>query len=460
MRASAVDPVVEPESAVGANSNSFEPGRLGASRPLHEQQPTYGAMSGMPPPLPQQQSMWPPSMTARQPTAQIGMQRPAAQMPRSAFQPQSGMQQQQWAPLQPPSLQPPPPQQQQQQQQQWAPNPQQVEMLLQYAQQQPPPGILPHAWSPPLQAQQQTQQQRPPWTPGAQQAPPSGMHRSPQQQPPPQRGAWAPPPPTTGAWTADEDGDAPSESEEDGHIFMAEHLAGLVGDGGGNDVTPNRATRDFNDVDIDEDIGDMEMDLLSMLTGGDGRPAASSTPSGGAPSAAQRAELGLSNATGQNNCFLNVVVQALFHLPYFSQYFVGLGIGAGTSNPAQRQLFRALQRTFTALSASSESLVANSANGNDMRNALAVAFSEFELGEMNDAAEAMDKVLEALQSIFKEDLVTTKQGRAVVKGRCLVHEVFEWRLSNTAWCAQCSHSQRESMVYESKNEIVYVHILK
>ena len=55
-----------------------------------------------------------------------------------------------------------------------------------------------------------------------------------------------------------------------------------------------------------------------------------------------------------------------------AQFFVGLGIGEGTSNPAQRQLFLALQRTFTALSASSSALVETStANGNDMRNALA-----------------------------------------------------------------------------------------
>ena len=79
---------------------------------------------------------------------------------------------------------------------------------------------------------------------------------------------------------------------------------------------------------------------------------------------------------------------------------------------------------------------------------------------MNDAAEAMSKVLEALQTVFAVDLISTKQGRAVTKGRCLVHEAFEWCLCDTAYCRPCLHQQRETRLVTLKSEIVYVEILK
>ena len=239
---------------------------------------------------------------------------------------------------------------------------------------------------------------------------------------------WAEPSsPATAPWVTPEKTDAQAE---------ADLLALLMGD-------------DKLDDDEEED------ELLKMLQGGgdDGGESAQWS--------SKQSQAGLSNRTGQNNCFLNVVVQALFHLPKFSSPFGSLSIATETAeNRCQRQLFQALQSTFSALSTSSGSLVSKAASGDHLRHALAEAFSEFSLGEMSDAAEALDHVLEALQSVFKVDMIRTRSDRIVARGKCLVHECFEWRLRNFAECATCRFKQREEYSEYFKSEYINVFQLK
>ena len=151
---------------------------------------------------------------------------------------------------------------------------------------------------------------------------------------------------------------------------------------------------------------------------GDGAGASSvrETPS---PSPCGASIVGLSNSIGQNNCFLNVVVQALFHIAAFRIPFLQLrertsaeddkhfeeedqGVNVWAKLRSERvqpptALFRALQETMQQLGTSRTSLTSQSASGDEIRSALARGFSEFQLGEMSDAVEAHMMVLETLQ---------------------------------------------------------------
>ena len=216
----------------------------------------------------------------------------------------------------------------------------------------------------------------------------------------------------------------------------------------------------------------------SPTTLGGGSDESESGSEGGAASG----PIGLSNATGQNNCFLNVVVQALFHLSTFRRPFmlmrgrVVAPSAAAESAAAEESssslniwakrreervqppqaLFDALQQTMLQLSDSHASLVAQSASGDEMRAVLARAFSEFQLGEMSDAAEAHTRVLETLQTVFSMDSIEDDGGSA--GSGDLIDACFGMNLRAT-WICSCGHAQNPELSMPLLVEHIYVHAL-
>lgn len=63
---------------------------------------------------------------------------------------------------------------------------------------------------------------------------------------------------------------------------------------------------------------------------------------------------GLSNMQGQHNCFLNVIIQSLWHLPAFRTALLNLPLAPTNSgsSPKDTAVAQALQRVFVALSKS------------------------------------------------------------------------------------------------------------
>lgn len=98
---------------------------------------------------------------------------------------------------------------------------------------------------------------------------------------------------------------------------------------------------------------------------------------------------GLSNNTGENNCFLNSAVQILWHLDAFRKNFNLLSHHACLENSC---IFCALKVIFTQFQFSDEKVLPPDA----LRKALAVAFENqqrFQLHLMDDAAECFENIL-------------------------------------------------------------------
>ena len=150
---------------------------------------------------------------------------------------------------------------------------------------------------------------------------------------------------------------------------------------------------------------------------------------------------GLSNARGENSCFLNVVTQSLYHIPSFSRRFTAeaktrhvclpRGPDAVAAIEARTDLSEVqkavakrraeapcltctVTNTFQALSGEGNAAVVSSVG---LRAAVAAAFNgAFEMGQMEDAAEAFKELLEKVH----EELMLTRgegaEGVALVRG--------------------------------------------
>ncbi|RHX97721.1 hypothetical protein DYB25_001333 [Aphanomyces astaci] len=117
---------------------------------------------------------------------------------------------------------------------------------------------------------------------------------------------------------------------------------------------------------------------------------------------------GLRNDTGDNNCFLNVVVQALFHLE-------------GVSSDALRKVLSAISTS-----------------------PLPAAEERYKAGSMDDAAEAHETILRSLH----ESLSSAAAAAVATPCPCLAHEVFGLWVGEEAECGQCGMSM-ETLPYDA-----------
>eukprot|EP00818_Percolomonas_sp_WS_P003272 CAMPEP_0117443530 /NCGR_PEP_ID=MMETSP0759-20121206/4741_1 /TAXON_ID=63605 /ORGANISM="Percolomonas cosmopolitus, Strain WS" /LENGTH=801 /DNA_ID=CAMNT_0005235505 /DNA_START=203 /DNA_END=2609 /DNA_ORIENTATION=+ len=134
------------------------------------------------------------------------------------------------------------------------------------------------------------------------------------------------------------------------------------------------------------------------------------TPGGGAtPSTIGQA--GLSNPKGSNNCFLNVVVQLLFHVPIFQSFFLSLhsqkhkcadrnSDGSLRDANTSRCVFCALQILFTHFRYGADETLTPI----QLRESLSRAYEasgRFQLFQMDDACEAYQSLIEQLNDSMK-----------------------------------------------------------
>jgi hypothetical protein len=140
---------------------------------------------------------------------------------------------------------------------------------------------------------------------------------------------------------------------------------------------------------------------------------------------------GLHNGYGDNNCFLNVVIQSLYHLEGFRNSFICFDEHTHLT-PC---VFCALKTIFTQYEYS-ESIVIPP---NVLREALSQLYKrekKFQMGEYDDAAETID----ALLMCIHESVVGSKRGEdKICNPRCLVHELMSISISAAADCA-CTES--------------------
>jgi hypothetical protein len=115
---------------------------------------------------------------------------------------------------------------------------------------------------------------------------------------------------------------------------------------------------------------------------------------------------GLENQTGQHSCFVNVVVQTVWNVEVFRDEFQRSQPRAGASEE-DRSIFLAMAEVCSMMEDAasfdaSQSRAAPKATASALKEALFRLDSNFELGEMHDATEAHEALLEALHRAVEE----------------------------------------------------------
>jgi len=158
-------------------------------------------------------------------------------------------------------------------------------------------------------------------------------------------------------------------------------------------------------------------------------------------------EKGLQNFIGENNCFLNVIIQALWHLDAFRLKFSS-PLVKSQHKCTKNCVFCALEVIFTQYEFSEESIIPPTT----LREALAVLYGStqrFQLFQLDDASEALEAVLDRLHRQFLENLLFTSGTEALIKdsyefvqgqcfeSNCIAHQAFGINLIEQLKCDEC-----------------------
>lgn len=147
---------------------------------------------------------------------------------------------------------------------------------------------------------------------------------------------------------------------------------------------------------------------------------------------------GLSNPVGYNNCFLNVIVQLLFHIPVFRNFFMTIKDHSCSdqdnfNSRSSSCVFCALQILFNNFKYGER----NTLDPNQLRESLSRAYEEvgrFQLFQMDDACEAYESLISQLNLSLE---------KFNIKIKC-----FDFEIQEFFYCSNCSHKS-EPHVYTS-----------
>lgn len=150
--------------------------------------------------------------------------------------------------------------------------------------------------------------------------------------------------------------------------------------------------------------------------------------------------VGLDNHSGDNNCFLNSVIQILWHLDSFRKNFLLVNGHACHENSC---IFCALKVTFLQFQSVEDGCPSIRADA--LRQSMSVAFfgeSRFQLGEMEDAAECFEKILTRIHY----HLTGTEESESEPCGQlhCIKHRRFSTEVVEEMVCSCGSFFDRQN----------------
>ena len=146
---------------------------------------------------------------------------------------------------------------------------------------------------------------------------------------------------------------------------------------------------------------------------------------------------GLRNLSGENNCFLNATIQALWHLGPFRYELQKLiskakltdGKSSSEIGGKKMGLLDALCNLFVQYQYTELSILPPT----ELRETLSELFKQFQLGEIADANETLEAILETIHLECTPRCCHNKHN-------CLAHNVFGGLLMEQATCLNCSTS--------------------
>jgi hypothetical protein len=149
---------------------------------------------------------------------------------------------------------------------------------------------------------------------------------------------------------------------------------------------------------------------------------------------------GLTNQTGENNCFLNVTIQALWHLGPFRcqlQQLIRIFESERSKNsPFENEsmsLLSSLCNLFTQYEFTDQKVLPP----NELRESLGKLSSDYELGKIADATETLDTILQRIHLEF-HDLCPAEM-------KCLSHATFGGMILEQTICHLCGASSEPTV---------------
>jgi len=156
-------------------------------------------------------------------------------------------------------------------------------------------------------------------------------------------------------------------------------------------------------------------------------------------------EKGLKNFLGENNCFLNVVIQSLWHLEPFRSKFRNQKVQREHRSVEPHPpncVYCALEIIFTQYEFSEDRAIPPNA----LRQTLATLFqaqSKFQLHEIDDAGEALEAILSCLHNElgFKTNFSSFSNEKCFGKF-CIAHKIFGVNMIEQIKCNLCGSSTK------------------
>ncbi|KAL3846004.1 hypothetical protein ACJIZ3_003407 [Penstemon smallii] len=162
---------------------------------------------------------------------------------------------------------------------------------------------------------------------------------------------------------------------------------------------------------------------------------------------------GLKNEVGEYNCFLNVIIQSLWHLRRFRDEFL-LRSSSQHAHVGDPCVVCALYDIFIALSTPSTDIQREAVAPTSLRVALSNLYPDsnfFQEGQMNDASEVLGVIFNCLHRSFNGASVVTATdsvdsnctgGWDCSNGSCIAHSIFGMDIFERMNCYNCGLESR------------------
>ncbi|KAK4568392.1 hypothetical protein RGQ29_003969 [Quercus rubra] len=163
---------------------------------------------------------------------------------------------------------------------------------------------------------------------------------------------------------------------------------------------------------------------------------------------------GLQNEVGEYNCFLNVIIQSLWHLRRFRDEFLRKA-ESGHVHVGDPCVVCALYEIFTALSIASTDKQREAVAPSSLRIALSKLYPEsnfFQEAQMNDASEVLAVIFDCLHRSFTTGGSTVSDTKSVesnctgswdcANNSCIVHSLFGMDIFERMNCYNCGLESR------------------
>ncbi|KAA8530304.1 hypothetical protein F0562_005013 [Nyssa sinensis] len=163
---------------------------------------------------------------------------------------------------------------------------------------------------------------------------------------------------------------------------------------------------------------------------------------------------GLRNDVGENNCFLNVIIQSLWHLRRFQHEFLSRSTSMHV-HIGEPCVVCALYEIFKALNAASKDMQREAVAPTSLRVALSNLNADsnlFQLAQMNDASEVLGVIFDSLHQSFTSncDVSDTVSEESKSMGSwncaskaCIVHTLFGMDIFERMECSNCGVVSRK-----------------